>query len=428
MKPIMRWSGLLLLVATTLASGCASLPPPRAKVRYGIEVFCAQGPRDDLKGAKAGLLTNHTGIDSQFNRTIDHLVERTDIQLVRLFAPEHGIQGEKFGDRHEDYAVDRKTGLPVYNLHGRAARERLAERLDGLDVVFYDIQDVGSRSYTRISVMLLVMQRCAEKGIKFIVLDRPNPLGGNRVEGNILESGKGYFEATPEVPYIYGLTPGELARWANHERRLSADLEVVELEGWRRDMEWRDTGLVWIPTSPHMPRAELCNYLTVTGILGELHAVNEGVGTPAPFEILGAPWIDSERLADALNEKKVPGFFFRPAAFVPRYHVYAGETCHGVQIHILDPTRIDTFFAGLVIMTTLQELYPEKRIFEGAFAPGRLGMFHTVCGTEQMRLDILAGRSAQQIDAEYARQRQAWVRRAAPHILYRIGNKTFTPE
>ena len=324
------------------------------RIRLGIEQFCEQGAPESLKGAKIGLITNHTGVDSRFQSTIDLLIDHPDVELVRLFGPEHGIRGEHYGGGIEN-ATDEKTGLLVYSLYGRY-RTPEEEFLEGLDALFYDIQDVGSRGYTYISTMVNAMKVCAKMGIRFVVLDRPNPLGGNRVEGNILESEFKSFVGVAEIPYVYGLTPGELARWVNAEWDIGADLTVILLDGWQRDMTWEQTGLSWVPSSPHVPHGLTCYHLVITGILGELHAVNEGVGTPMPFEVIGAPWIDRDALARELNALGLPGVLFRATTFIPRYHIYAEEVCHGVQMHLLRPQEVDTFEAALAIMAALHKL------------------------------------------------------------------------
>ncbi|HNT35509.1 MAG TPA: DUF1343 domain-containing protein [bacterium] len=397
------------------------------KVKLGVENFCEDGPPGGLVGAKFGLLTNQSGLDSQFRSTIDLLHQRKDMKLVILFGPEHGIRGDRFDARHEDEMVDDKTGIKVYSVFG-SSRSKFEERLEGLDALIYDIQDVGSRGYTYVSSMIDAMEKCARKKVKFLVFDRPNPLGGNRVEGNVLEKELISFVGCAEMPYVYGLTPGELATWIKAERKIDVDLTVIPLKGWRRDMTWEETGLPWIPTSPHVPHPSVCYHMVVTGVLGELHAVNEGVGTAAPFEYMGAPWIDSVKLADYLNAAEIPGFYFRPASFIPRYHSYKEEQCQGVQIHLVNMKTANTWQANLALMTALHKLYPEKKIFEGELAPQRIDMFEKVCGTRRIRADILAGKSAKEIDAQFDADRQAWIGKVAPFIIYKEGNETFKVE
>lgn len=397
-------------------------------VTLGVEKFCQDGASEELLNARVGLLTNHTGLDSKFRNTIDLLHERDDINLVCLFGPEHGIRGEQYGSRHTTESIDEKTGLKVFSVFG-AARNTLPQRIESekLDAIIYDIQDVGSRGYTYVSSMVDGMKRCAEAGIRFVVFDRPNPLGGNRVEGNVLEEGFESFVGIAQMPYVYGLTPGEFAQWVKADQEIDVQLTVIPLEGWRRDMMFEQTGLPWIPTSPHVPDPDVCYHMVVTGILGELHAVNEGVGTAAPFEFVGAPWINPHKFGERLNNADIPGFYFRPATFTPRYHLYSEETCHGVQSHILDAHKANTFQAALAVMAALEAEYPEKKIFQGELNPRRMSMFRKVCGTEKIRDGIIAGKSAKEIDAMFEADRQAWIENAAKYIIYKEGNETFLP-
>lgn len=415
-------SRLALLVAViALVPGWQAAAAP--KVRPGVEVLLEKPP-EDLVGKRLGLITNPTGVDSRLRASADLLAESDQFDLVALFGPEHGIRGEIYAGGQVGSATDPKTGLPVYSLYG-ATRRPLPEMLQGLEALVYDIQDVGSRGYTYISTMVNAMEECAKAGIPFVVLDRPDPLGGNRVEGKVLDPAFRSFVGTAEIPYVYGLTPGELARWYNGTHAVGCDLRVIPLKGWRRDMLWEDTGLPWVPTSPHVPDPDTCYYMVITGILGELHKVNEGVGVPMPFEAVAAPWIRRDEFARTLNAAGLEGMILRPATYIPRYHIYMNETCHGVQIHLTDRRKANLFRAWLTLMRTLLDQYPEQEFLNETTNAARVQMFHKVCGTDELRKQLLAGSSVEQIEAAFREELERWIGEASEFILYPEGNETF---
>lgn len=291
-----------------------------AKVKTGIEVLASQHFAP-LKGKRVGLITNPTGVDSNLRPTIDILFEAPEVDLVALYAPEHGVRGNIYAGDKVSNSRDTKTGLPIYSLYGKS-RKPTAEMLRSIDVLVYDIQDIGCRSFTYISTMGLAMQAAAEQGIEFMVLDRPNPLGGNRVEGCPVETGYTSFVSQYPIPYIYGLTCGELARLLNGEGMTGTKpckLTVVAMEGWTRDMDFADTGLPWVAPSPHIPQAISAYYYPMSGIAGELGTLSIGVGYTLPFELFGASWVDADTLADRLNALKLEGVIFRPIHYTPFY-------------------------------------------------------------------------------------------------------------
>ena len=273
------------------------------KTRTGIEVLEKSG-FGILKGKKVGLITNPTGVDHNLRSTIDILYNAPGIKLVALFAPEHGIRGEFVAGEYVASQTDALTGLPVYSLHG-STRKPTPDMLKGIDVLVYDIQDIGSRSYTFISTMGLAMEAAAENNIEFVVLDRPNPLGGIKMEGPLTRQGFVSFVSQYEIPYIHGLTAGELAMFLNGEGLLKdgekCNLKVIKMEGWTRNMLFEDTGLQWIPSSPNIPEITSPLFYPVTGIAGELYVVNIGVGYTLPFKLFGADWIDADSLSVGLN-------------------------------------------------------------------------------------------------------------------------------
>ena len=355
-------------------------------VKPGIEVLRDQGFAP-LKGKRVGLITNPTGIDSHLKSTIDILAEAPEVKLTALFAPEHGVRGDHVAGASVADSTDPKTGVRVYSLHG-SVKKPTAEMLKDVDILVYDIQDIGCRSYTFISTMGLAMEACAQNGKEFMVLDRPNPLGGERVEGPLVIPSCISFVSRYPVPYIYGLTPGELARTLNGEGMLSggrrAELTVIPMEGWRRDMTFRETGLPWVLPSPHIPYPETAMLYPATGIMGELDYVSIGVGYTLPFQLAGASWIDAGALADALNGAGIEGVEFRPIHFKPFYAFGRGEQMGGVQVYITDPGSAVLSLVQFEIMEQLARLYPAHKPFASS-ANARLNMFDKVCGTPEVR-------------------------------------------
>ena len=362
------------------------------EVRPGIEVLERSGFKS-LKGKKVGLVTNPSGVDSRLRSTIDILYAAPGVELVALFGPEHGVRGDSYaGDTVTD-SRDPLTGLPVYSLYGRY-REPSREMLSGIDVMVYDIQDTGSRSYTFISTLGLIMRACAKAGIDVMVLDRPNPLGGNKVEGSYVEEGFFSFVSQYRIPYIYGLTVGELARLINdeglnrgqkgNEVPLRCKLEVIPMEGWHRDMLYNDTGLPWVLPSPNIPYAETAVHYPSAGIIGEFGSyVNIGIGYTLPFAVFAAEWIDAELLKSLLDSYMIPGVAFRTIHFKPLYGRSCGKIVHGVQYYYTDYNAATITLTQFYVMQALMKLYPERNPFKSAVS--RLPMFDKVCGTDYIR-------------------------------------------
>jgi uncharacterized protein YbbC (DUF1343 family) len=356
------------------------------KVKPGIEVL-RDNNFDLLKGKKVGLITNPTGVDTKLKSTVDILHESKNVDLEALFGPEHGVRGAYAAGEYVEYYVDEKTDVPVYSLYGKT-RKPSDEMLEGLDVLVYDIQDNGCRSYTYISTMGLAMEAAAENDLEFVVLDRPNPLGGERVEGNLVEEGYISFVSQFKIPYVYGLTCGELAKMLNNEGMLtdgkSCELEVVPMEGWERDMPFQETGLEWVPTSPHLPHKFSPYYYVTTGIAGELRSVSIGVGYTLPFQTFAAEWIEPGKFADEMNKLNLKGVHFRPVSYKPFYSVGEGTELHGTQIHITDFNKVNLMEIQFYLMQVNNELYPDKDLFELA-NDNRFGMFDKVTGTDRIR-------------------------------------------
>jgi uncharacterized protein YbbC (DUF1343 family) len=374
----MRKIAVLLLIICSLS---ISAKP----VKTGIEVLRDQNFKL-LEGKRVGLITNPTGVDSHLKSTIDILFEAKNVKLVALYGPEHGVRGDAYAGDKVENITDPKTGLPVYSLYGKTRKATL-DMLKNIDVLVYDIQDIGCRSFTFISTMGLAMEAAAENNIEFVVLDRPNPLGGEKIEGNVTEEPFISFVSQFKIPYVYGQTCGELARMLNEENMLKkkCKLTVIKMKGWHRRMTWEQTGLEWVLASPHIPNQISSYFYPVTGILGELGYLSIGVGYTLPFQIIGAPWINAEDLATAMNQLQLPGLEFRPIYFKPFYAVFKDENCQGVQIHIMDYRKARLSEVQFYLMQELNRLYPDKAVFNNA-NKGRFNMFDKVSGSDQIRL------------------------------------------
>ncbi|MDP4184255.1 MAG: DUF1343 domain-containing protein [Bacteroidota bacterium] len=377
---------LYSLLVITLFSFCATIVSAH-NVKTGIEVL-RENNFNILKGKRVGLITNPTGIDRNIKSTIDILFEAPGVKLVALYGPEHGVRGDTPAGEYVESAKDSRTGLPVYSLYGKT-RKPTPEMLKGIDVLVYDIQDIGSRSYTYISTMGLAMEAAAENNLEFVVLDRPNPLGGLKMEGPLTEPGFTSFVSQFPIPYVHGLTVGELASYLNNEKLLTngeqCKLTVVKMKGWKRKMTFTDTNLPWVPSSPHIPYAQSASFYPVSGILGELYVFNIGVGYTLPFQLFGAEWIDdAEKLAFELNNLHVPGCVFRPIHFKPYYSVSKDKMVHGVQVHITDYGKVPLSLVQFYILQECHKIYPSKNVFD-LCAPDRISMFDKVSGTDQVR-------------------------------------------
>lgn len=355
-------------------------------VETGLETL-VKNNFDVLRGKRVGLVTNPTGVDRYLRSTVDILFKAPDVKLVALYGPEHGVRGEFTAGEYVESETDPSTGLPVYSLYGKT-RKPSPEMLKGVEILVYDIQDIGSRSYTFISTLGLVMEAAAENGIKVVVLDRPNPLGGIRMEGAVTRPGFFSFVSQFAIPYIHGLTVGELAMFLNGEKMLAkgvkCDLHVVRMSGWSRKMYFEETGLPWVLSSPHVPHKDSPLFYPATGIAGELYAVSIGVGYTIPFQTFAAPWINADSLASNLNMLRLPGVIFRPIHYKPYYSTLQGTMVHGVQIHLTDPAAAPLSLLQFYIMQEAHRLWPDKNLFEMC-EPSRHSMFDKVCGTDEVR-------------------------------------------
>ena len=390
----------------------------KIKVKTGIEVLKESSFRI-LQGKRVGLITNPTGVDNNLKSTIDILHEAPNVQLVALYGPEHGVRGDVHaGDKVSDFK-DPDTGIPVYSLYG-ATRKPTKEMLEGLDLLVYDIQDIGCRSYTYISTLYLAMQAAAENDIEFVVLDRPNPLGGLKVEGNLVEEGFFSFVSQLKIPYVYGLTCGELAEMINGEQMnpQPCKLTVVKMKKWRRRMNFNDTGLPWVPTSPHIPFAHSACFYPASGILGELGYISIGVGYTLPFEMFAAEWINAEAFAKALNMKNLPGVTFRPIHLKPYYSVGQGKNYQGVQIYLTDFAKARLSDIQFHVMEVAAQLYPEQKVFDHA-PENRFDMFDKVCGSDFIRLEFSKNHRFTDIQSYWTKDEEAFRKFSKKYYLYR---------
>ncbi len=415
----MSFVRVLLLLSFSLAATRAATPAPAAPVLLGSEVLAADGFKA-LAGKRVGLITNPSGVNRRLESTVEVLRRAPGVRLVALFGPEHGIYGDvPAGDKIES-RTDTRTGLPVHSLYG-ATRKPTPKMLEGLDAVVYDLQDTGSRSYTFISTMGLAMEACGAAGIEFIVLDRPNPLGGQRIEGPLVEQEKlRSFVSQWDIPYVYGLTCGELARMLNDRGwiKTPCKLTVVPLRGWRRDMTWADTGLPWVPASPHIPHAESPLFQVATGMIGEIGSVSIGVGYTLPFQTIALPKLDPHALAAKLNGYGLPGVVFRPLTYKPYYAAYKDEVIGGVQLHFTDPARAPLTALNYYALEALKAVTGRDVFAEAVKAGKKFDMFDKVNGTDATRLALQAGKSAAAIVAGWKAGEDKFRTDRAKYLLY----------
>ena len=383
---------IILVIATFLCAFSAYAVKP--VVKPGIEVLRDRG-FDMLIGKRVGLVTNPSGVDRHLNSTVDILFNAPGVNLVALYGPEHGVRGDVYaGDKVAD-SKDEATGLPVYSLYG-ATRKPTPEMLEGIDVMVYDIQDVGVRSYTFISTLGLVMEACAAKDIEVVVLDRPNPLGGNKIEGCYVEQPFNSFVSQYKIPYIYGLTVGELAELINEEGlnrgqkgnqpAVKCRLKVVPMQGWSRDMLYEDPGLPWVLPSPNIPFKDTPMYYAAAGVCGELYGfMNIGIGYTLPFQLFGALWLDPVKLKERLDSYNLPGISFRTIWFKPFSGSQKGELVKGLQYFFTDYEKARVTETQFYVMQAVAELYPNKKAFEVITG---YGLFDKVCGTDFIRKEF----------------------------------------
>ncbi|WP_110943377.1 exo-beta-N-acetylmuramidase NamZ family protein [Virgibacillus senegalensis] len=356
---------LLLLAASATAVHAEGKPGKKAKVMPGVEVFL-KDHLDWVDGKRVGLITNPTGVDRNLVSTSDLLYEHPDVQLTALFGPEHGIRGDQEAGEYVESYIDEKTGLPVYSLYGPTWKPT-EEMLEDVDVLLFDIQDIGSNVYTYIYTLGFAMEAAAEYDKEVIVLDRPNPIGGTRVEGPLRSDETVSFMGRFLLPVRHGMTVGELATMWNHEYSMGVDLKVAKMKGWKRTMHYEDTGLPWVMTSPNIPTMESAYLYTGTELVEDTN-LSTGLGTTKPFELVGGPGIDGEALAAEMNSRDLAGVHFRSAYYTPMFGRHEGQLIGGVQVHIDDPSEIDLVALGLHLVDAMRDQNPEAFEMTSSYA------------------------------------------------------------
>ncbi|MGP1907036.1 exo-beta-N-acetylmuramidase NamZ family protein [Metabacillus sp. JX24] len=380
------------------------------KVTPGVEVLL-KDEKELLKGKKVGLITNPTGIDSKLNSIVDQLHNDPEIELTALFGPEHGVRGDAQAGSYVEFYIDEKTGLPVYSLYG-ATKKPTPEMLENVEILLFDIQDVGTRYYTYIYTMAYAMEAAKENNIPIVVLDRPNPQGGDSVDGPVLEPEASSFIGLYPIPTKHGMTVGELASLFNEEFNIGADLTVVKMKGWKRSMDYDDTGLPFVLPSPNMPTVSTAFVYPATGLI-EGTNLSEGRGTTKPFELIGAPFINSTDLAAELNALSLPGVKFRAASFTPMFSKHAGKLSHGVEVYVTDREEFDAVPTGLHIIKTVHDMYPEDFQFLSN------NFFDKLIGNTWTRPMILEGAAVSDITDKYKKDLDAFKKVRKEYLIYK---------
>ena len=417
----LRTAFLLAFVAATAPSLQA------ANVKPGIDVL-EEHHFAELQGMRVGLITNATGIDSHGVSTVDVLKNAPGVQLVALFGPEHGVYGADWAGQYVASTTDAHTGLPVYSLYG-PTRKPTPEMLQNIDALVYDIQDIGCRSYTFVSTMGLAMEAAGEAGIKFYVLDRPNPLNGNRVEGMMIDPKFRSFTCQWDIPYVYGLTPGELAYmirdtpgWIKKAQPLThgtgSPVNIVRMEGWYRSMYWEDTGLMWVPTSPHIPTSETALNYVATGFIGEAGGLNHGIGYTLPFAVFGHPSFNPFEFTDQFNQMHIPGVYFEPVTFKPFYGAFKDQLINGSQIFYTDRDQVN--LCNLAVRILYKAFHsPGIKMFRPS-ADGNSGPdpFDHIAGSSQLRVDLQNGKTPEEIITSWQPGLAGFRKARLPYLLY----------
>ncbi len=371
-----------------------------------------------LRGQRVGLVCHAASVDARLRHAALALRDTRGVTLTALFGPEHGLWAAAQDLVEVDDARDPATGLPVYSLYG-PTRVPSAETLQGVDLLLVDLQDVGARYYTFVYTMLHVLEAAARHGRRVLVLDRPNPLGGEVVDGNLLDADYRSFVGLHPLPVRHGLTIGELALLFRHELNLDVELQVLPMRGWRRSMAFEDTGLPWVPPSPNMPTPDTA-WVYPGGCLIEGTNLSEGRGTTRPFEFVGAPWLDAWRLARDLEAERLPGVRFRPCVFTPTFQKHAGRSCGGVQVHVLERARFPAFLTYLLLIQHARRQDPARFAwrdppYEYEYVKRPIDI---LCGTDRIRRGLEAGGSPRAFAREWRDDTARFRRRRARQLLY----------
>ena len=401
---------------TSLSRGKRKKKP----VLSGLDILAAQRFAP-LKGLSIGLICNPTSVDQALRHAADLLAGASGVRLSALFGPEHGVRGDAQYMKAVKNERDPKTGVKVYSLYGNnlASLRPTTKMLEGLDALVFDIQDVGARYYTYQATMLYCMIAAADAGLAFFVLDRPNPVGGASVEGPALSSGFESFCGAHDIAVRHGMTVGELARLYRKELTLDLELEVIPCNGWKREMQWRDTGLAWVFPSPNMPTPETA--LVYPGMcLLEGTNLSEGRGTTRPFELFGAPWLDPDLLAETLRREKLPGVIFRPVQFIPTWDKHANLRCRGVELHVRDPKTFQPFRTGMACIEAArsQNLARFGWRTETYEFISNIPAFDLLCGSNREREAIEQGYGRKSLQTAWTCEEREFRKRRLRHLLY----------
>ncbi|MDF2722929.1 MAG: hypothetical protein K0Q59_2604 [Paenibacillus sp.] len=384
-----------------------------SQVQTGADQLARLGSKL-LRGKRFALLTNPTGIDSQFRSTIDICRELEGGELSAFYACEHGLRNEKqAGVKFED-EIDPEYGLPVYSLYGENRRPT-AENMKNLDAIVYDIQDLGVRFYTYLTTLVYVMEACAKSGVELIVLDRPNPLGGHRVEGGFLNEDCKSMVGAWKMPILSGMTIGEFARLVNAQMDKPCQLEVVPLQGWNRSMEYSATGLPWVMPSPNMPTIDTVRIYGGNCFFEGIN-LSEGRGTTKPFEQIGAPWLDHRQICSLLNEKKLPGVYYHPVTFTPVFRQYAGELCNGIMTYVTDPQSFHSVNSGLTLVHQIMEVHPDPFKWHGSEDGQQF--IDILSGSTDVRLKLAEPDGLNAILNRWNEESELWRDIRRPFLLY----------
>lgn len=367
-----------------------------------------------VKGKRVGLVTNHTGLTTDLKSNVDLFHAHPEIELVKLFGPEHGVRGNVTAGGKVSDSRDKKTGLPVISLYGENKKPS-PEMLNDIDTLIFDIQDLGVRFYTYVSTLLYCLESCGENNKELIVLDRMNPLG-RKVEGNIVRSEFSSFVGLYPIPHRHGMTFGELALWANQQFKLDVDLEIIEMSGWQGEY-FDQLDSCWIPPSPGIPHFNTALTYPITCMV-EGTNISEGRGTANPFEYIGAPWIDPDRLAQSLEEENLAGIRFRPTYFIPSTSKHKGQECGGVHLIVDDKQKVDSYLISLTMIQKLFELYPEQTDWRKPPKDSYKYFFDLLMGTDQVREKINNGISAEEILNDWEKEREEFCKKRKEYLLY----------
>jgi uncharacterized protein YbbC (DUF1343 family) len=387
-------------------------------MKIGLETLF-ESHLDLLRGERVGLIVNPASINQNFEHAADLFHRSKEINLTALFGPQHGIRGETQDNmiEWEDFH-DKRTGVPAYSLYGKT-RVPTEEMLRDVDVLVFDVQDVGTRVYTFIYTMAHAMQSCAKYGRRMVVLDRPNPISGEMVEGNILEPEFASFVGLYPIPMRHGMTVAELAKMFNEAFGINCRLDVVPMEGWHRGTWWDDTKIPWILPSPNIPTLDTA-IVYPGAVIFEGSMVSEGRGTTRPFELIGAPYIDPYQLTELLNGLNMPGVYFRPTYFQPTFHKHTGELCGALQIHVLDRNQFKPFIASVAILHAIHQLYGDKLEWKQPpyeYVDDKLPI-DVILGTDKVRKQIESGVSIGDIEQSWQQPCNDFIQIRNKYLIY----------